>query len=209
MSTVKESSDELNPPVVLPATEVAPPKGRRTAGDYVALAIATCGVGYFPIAPGTLGSMIGVFIYVLLRFITFKATRILVPANSFLLFDPQPIFIAIEAGAILLITLVGIWAASRVERLEQKKDPSKVVIDEVAGQLIALLPVPLWVIGPSRLSIFLAFLLFRAFDIVKPYPIRRLEKLESGLGIVIDDLAAGAYAAALLSVIIGLWFVWP
>ena len=204
----KESSDELNPSVALPASEIAPRK-RRTAGDYLALAIATCGVGYFTLAPGTLGSIVGVFIYVLLRFITFKAIRILVPTNSFLQFDPQPIFIAIEAVAILLITLIGIWAASRVERLEQKKDPSKVVIDELAGQLIALLPVPFWVIGSPRLSIVFAFLLFRAFDIVKPYPIRRLEKLESGLGIVIDDLAAGAYAAVVLSVIIAVWFVWP
>ena len=144
---IKESSDELNPSVAVPASEIAPRK-RRTAGDYLALAIATCGVGYFPLAPGTLGSIVGVFIYVLLRFITFKAIRILVPTNSFLQFDPQPIFIAIEAVAILLITLIGIWGASRVERLEQKKDPSKVVIDEVAGQLIALLPVPFWVMAP-------------------------------------------------------------
>jgi len=118
-------------------------------------------------------------------------------------------FVAVESAAILLITLIGIWAASRVERLAQKKDPSKVVFDEVAGQLVALLPIPLWVIGPSRSSIVIAFLLFRAFDIVKPYPIRRLEKLESGLGIVIDDLAAGAYAAVVLSIIMAVWFVWP
>ena len=205
---IKESSDELNPAIAVSPSEIAP-RGRRRPSDYVALAIATCGVGYFPVAPGTLGSMIGVLIYFLLRLITFKATRILVPANSFLLVDLQPIFVAFEAGIILLITLIGIWAASRVERLEQKKDPSKVVIDEVAGQLIALLPVPFWVIGPPRLSIVFAFLLFRAFDIVKPYPIRRLEKLESGLGIVIDDLAAGAYAAVVLSAIIAGWFVWP
>ena len=166
---IKESSDELNLPVAVPASEIAP-RGRRTAADYLALAIATCGVGYFPIAPGTLGSIVGVLIYVLLGFITFKAAPILVPANSFLLFDPQPIFIAVEAAAILLVSLIGIWAASRVERLEQRKDPGKVVIDEVAGQLIALLPIPLWLIGPSRLSILFAFLLFRAFDIVKPYP---------------------------------------
>lgn len=198
----------MNPSITLSANEI-PPRKQRTVGDYFALAIATCGVGYFPIAPGTLGSIVGVFVYVVLRFIAFKAIRIFVPVNSFLRFDPQPIFIAIQAVTILLITLIGIWAASKVERLEQKKDPSKVVIDEVAGQLIALLPVPLWVAGPPRLSIFIGFLLFRAFDIVKPYPIRRLEKLESGLGIVIDDVAAGAYAAAVLSIILAIWFVWP
>ena len=206
MSIIKESSDELNPPVPVPATEIEPRKG-RTARDYLALTIATCGVGYAPIAPGTLGSILAVFIYLALRKVSFAAVLWLAPANSFLRFDPQPMFVAVESVAILLITLVGIWAASRVERLDQKKDPSKVVIDEVAGQLVALLPIPLWVIGPSRVSIFIAFLLFRAFDIVKPYPIRRLERLESGLGIVIDDLAAGAYAAIILSIVIAIWFV--
>ncbi len=205
---IKESSDELNPAVAIPASKIAP-RLKRSASDYLALAIATVGVGYFPIAPGTLGSAVGVLIYLILRFYVLEAAARLFPVNSFLRFDPQPVFLAVEVIAILLVSLIGIWAASRVERLEQKKDPSKVVIDEVAGQLIALLPVPLWVIGPSRSSIFFAFLLFRAFDIVKPYPIRRLEKLESGLGIVIDDLAAGAYAAVVLSIIIAIWLVWP
>src|SRR5467141_2156776 len=63
---IKESSDELNPPVAIPVRELAPPKRLRTIGDYVALAIATCGVGYFPIAPGTMGSLVGVGLYLLL-----------------------------------------------------------------------------------------------------------------------------------------------
>ena len=124
------------------------------------------------------------------------------PANSFVLFDPGLVFVAIELVVITLVTLIGIWAASRAERIFQRKDPSQVVIDEVAGQLIALLSVPLWVMGPWRLFIFFAFLLFRAFDIIKPYPVRRLEALESGLGIVLDDVAAGAYAAVLVSIVI-------
>jgi len=209
LTAVKESSDELNPAVAIPAREIAP-RRRPTAGDYLALAIATCGgIGYAPIAPGTLGSILAIVIYVLMRWLTLNALTRFAAADSFLHFDPQPMFIALESAVILLITLIGIWAATRVERLDQKKDPSKVVIDEVAGQLVALLPIPLWVIGPSRLSIGIAFLFFRAFDIVKPYPIRRLERLESGLGIVIDDLAAGAYAAVVLSIIIAVWFVWP
>jgi phosphatidylglycerophosphatase A len=203
---IKESSDELNPAIQVPRGEVAPRK-RRSASDYVALAIATCGVGYFPIAPGTMGSIVGVLIYVVLRFYTEKFVTTFFRADSFLRFDAQPIFFALEAILIVLVTLIGIWAASRVERLEQKKDPGKVVIDEVAGQLITLLPIPLTVIGPTRLWILLAFFLFRAFDIVKPYPVRRLEKLESGLGIVIDDVAAGAYAAAVLAIVIGAWFM--
>src|SRR5437773_1065335 len=126
MGKIKESSDELNPPVAVPSDEIASPKKGRRFSDYVALAIATCGVGYAPIAPGTLGSIVGVLIYLLLRFYSFKAANLLFRADSFLRFDPQPFFLAIEAVTILLITLIGIWAASRVERLDQKKDPSKV-----------------------------------------------------------------------------------
>jgi len=110
--------------------------------------------------------------------------------------------VAVELIVITLVTLIGIWAASRAERIFQRKDPSQVVIDEVAGQLIALLPIPLWVMGPWRFFILVAFFLFRAFDIIKPYPIRRLEALESGLGIVLDDVAAGAYAALLVSIVV-------
>src|SRR5438132_5453733 len=112
---IKESSDELNPSVAVPADEVAPRK-RRTAGDYFALAIATVGVGYFPIAPGTLGSLVGVLIYLILRFYVLEVATGFFPANSFLRFDPQPIFLAVEVIAILLVTLIGIWAASRVEQ---------------------------------------------------------------------------------------------
>ena len=104
---------------------------------------------------------------------------------------------------ITLITLLGFWAASRTEKLSGRKDPGKVVIDEVAGQLIALLVV-IPGFDPGWLSIIIAFLLFRLFDIIKPYPARRLEQLESGLGIMSDDLVAGAYAAVSTSVIIAI-----
>jgi len=92
---------------------------------------------------------------------------------------------------VVLIILIGIPAATRVARASATEDPQFVVIDEVAGQLIALIAVPLeW-------QTFLAgFILFRAFDIVKPPPVRRLEKLPEGAGIVLDDVAAGIYALA-------------
>src|SRR2546428_8658170 len=101
---------------------------------------------------------------------------------------------------IFLVTIIGIWAASRAEKLLRKKDPSIVVIDEVAGQMIALLSGPLWL--HTWWSVLSAFLLFRLFDIWKPYPIRRLEALEAGLGIMADDIVAGAYALIVNSLVI-------
>jgi phosphatidylglycerophosphatase A len=88
-----------------------------------------------------------------------------------------------------LVMLIGIPAATQVARSSGNRDPQFVVIDEVAGQLIALIAVPLaW-------QTFLAgFILFRAFDIVKPPPVRQLEKLPEGAGIMLDDVAAGIYA---------------
>jgi phosphatidylglycerophosphatase A len=197
---IKESSDDLNPPLVTEGA-VLSPRAARSLKDYLALAIATCGVGYLPLAPGTWGSLVGVGIYLGLRSLTFRFVDLSTGPNSFLRFSPLPVFVAVELVLITLITLVGIWSASRTEKLLGRKDPGKVVIDEVAGQLIALLPI---VPGfdPGWLSIITAFLLFRLFDIVKPYPARRLENLEAGLGIMSDDLVAGAYAAVGTSVII-------
>jgi phosphatidylglycerophosphatase A len=189
---IKESSDEFNAPVRA-ATAVAGPRKARSFKDYFALAVATCGVGYLPIAPGTWGSIVGVGIYLGLV--------------AFLRFSPWAVFIAAELVLITAITLIGFWAASRTEKLLGRKDPGKVVIDEVAGQLIALLPiVPGFDSG--WVSIVAAFLLFRLFDIIKPYPARRLEKLESGLGIMTDDLVAGAYAAVVTSIIIAVGTLW-
>jgi phosphatidylglycerophosphatase A len=188
---VKESSDELNPPVGVQASEVAPRK-RRTAGDYVALGIATCGVGYLPVAPGTLGSLVGAGLYLSLwggSYAVFESNAFARKLSLLHVFTPQLAFMML---VILAVIMLGIWAASRTERILQKKDPSIVVIDEVAGQMIALLSGPFWV--HMWWSIATAFVLFRLFDIWKPYPIRRLEGLESGLGIMADDVVAGAYA---------------
>jgi len=203
---IKESSDELNGAVVTADTVVTLPRTERSVKDYLALALGTCGVGYLPIAPGTWGSLVGVGIYLLLQYSTFRFIQLFFPQNSFVGFLPWPIFMAAQLVLITLITLVGIWAASRTEKLLGRKDPGKVVIDEVAGQLIALLPlVPRH--DPGWMSILAAFLLFRLFDIIKPYPARRLEGLESGLGIMADDIVAGAYAAVATSIIAVGFFV--
>jgi phosphatidylglycerophosphatase A len=106
-----------------------------------------------------------------------------------------PVLIALAA----IITLVGIPAATLVSRAAAKKDPSIVVIDEVAGQLISLVAVPLaW-------KTFLAgFILFRVFDILKPPPVRQLERLPEGSGIVLDDVAAGIYSLAVMQLLLHL-----
>ena len=176
---VKESSDELNPAVVVPERDIGSSTTERSVGDYVALSIATCGVGYLPLMPGTFGSVVGAVIFLLL------VQRV------------SPLVIVVS---ILVITFAGIWAASRTEQLSGRKDPGKVVVDEVAGQMIALLPLTIYAVTP--LAVMISFTLFRCFDIVKPYPAGRLEGLKGGFGIMCDDLVAGAYAAVIASVIL-------
>jgi phosphatidylglycerophosphatase A len=100
-------------------------------------------------------------------------------------------------AAAIAVTLIGIPAATRVARASGLKDPQFVVIDEVAGQLVALIGVPLaW-------KTFLAgLILFRVFDILKPPPVRQLERLPDGIGIVVDDLGAGIYAFAVMHLLL-------
>ncbi len=195
--TIKESSDQLT---ISPPASIVKPVGQRTLKDYLALIIATCGVGYIPLAPGTWGSLLGVALYVFLFAFGHHVLFAGVEHNQF---NQQLVWTLELAGVlvvIFLVTMIGIWAASRAEGLFRRKDPSTVVIDEVAGQMVALLSGPLWL--HRWWSILAAFLLFRVFDIWKPYPIRRLERLESGLGIMADDITAGAYALIVNSLLI-------
>src|SRR2546425_7363288 len=150
--SVKESSDELNPPVVTTGRPVLKPQAARSAKDYLALAVATCGVGYLPLAPGTWGSLLAIGLYLALEVITWKFIRNFAGPNSFLQLSPGSLFIAAELLLITLVTLRWILAASRAAKLFARKDPGKVVDDEGAGQLIALLSV-LQRIGPRWLSI--------------------------------------------------------
>ena len=92
-----------------------------------------------------------------------------------------------------IVTLVGIWAGSRVERAIDAKDPGIIVIDEVAGMVVSVLFLPRTI--PVLVT---AFLLFRLFDIWKPFPARQLQELQGGLGVMLDDLIAGAYALSLI-----------
>ncbi len=144
--------------------------------NRLALLIATWfGCGYFPWGPGTIGSLAAIFIALLLH--TYLGSGRLV---------------------FLLLTLAllwpGIWAATRTERLVQKEDPGLVVVDEVLGQWVTLLGVTVL----DWKSWIAAFILFRLFDIWKPWPVRRFEQLPGGVGIVTDDVAAGIYGALIL-----------
>jgi phosphatidylglycerophosphatase A len=203
MPEASESSEEV---IAISGGPVATgPTARRTPRDYLALALATCGVGYFPIAPGTMGSLVGVGLYLSIwagvdRVLS--ANALAKRLTALYVFTPQLAFMLV---AILVVTMGGIWAATHAEKLLRKKDPSLVVVDEVAGQMIALLSGPFWI--QTWWSIITAFLLFRAFDIWKPYPIRKLEALESGLGIMADDVLAGAYALIVNSVLISVYLL--
>lgn len=146
----------------------------------LAVFIATFGyVGYFPIAPGTAGSLGGLALFAFIRWIG-------VPW--------------IELAAIVAVFAIGVWAAHGTEIAAGRKDPGIVVIDEVLGMLITLALVPASIAGVA-----VGFLLFRLFDVVKPYPAAQLEHLHGGLGIMADDAVAGIYSH--LALRLCLWLV--
>jgi phosphatidylglycerophosphatase A len=131
------------------------------------------GCGLAPKAPGTMGTLGTIPLYLLVA----REGR------------------AGVAAAALVVTAVGIWAASVVARELGKKDPQVVVVDEAAGFLVTMLPMR----DPSWLAVVAGFALFRLFDVFKPWPIRRFEELPGGWGIVLDDIVAGIFAAAVMT----------
>lgn len=162
---------------------------RRAASglaDHLSLALTTFGVGYLPLAPGTWGSAVGVAIYVAIG----QFVQGLAPSASGTA--------AVVAVSLTAFSLVGIWASDRSIELLGNSDPSEAVVDEVLGQLITFLFVPFGIAWPF---ILVGFLLFRLFDIWKPYPIDGLQVLPGGLGVCADDMVAGVYAGVCLSVI--------
>jgi phosphatidylglycerophosphatase A len=135
----------------------------------IGLAIATCGgSGYFPIAPGTVGSAVGLAVCLAVR----------APGIPWL-----------ELAAIAVTIGAGAWAATVAEQALERRDPGPVVIDEVAGMLVTMALVPLSVATAA-----VGFLLFRALDVLKPFPADRLERAPRGWGIMLDDVVAGLYA---------------
>ena len=130
------------------------------------------GIGRMRPGPGTWASAATVLLWIALAHVLAPSLR-------------TPVAIALA----VVVTLIAIPAATQVARGSGTRDPQFVVIDEVVGQLVALIAVPL-----AWQSFLAAFILFRVFDIVKPPPVRQLEALPEGAGIVLDDLAAGLYA---------------
>ncbi|HVF88589.1 MAG TPA: phosphatidylglycerophosphatase A [Blastocatellia bacterium] len=156
--------------------------GRGPAGpsDRFAYLTATgAGAGSSPFAPGTLGAIEGVALYL---------------AIAALLPGALERFIFLLASNIAIFAL-GVWASGRTCRMSGLEDPSHIVVDEISGQLIALTPLAF---AHSIAGVVAGFVLFRLFDIFKPYPIRRLEALHGGLGVMADDGLAGIYSAILI-----------
>ena len=165
--------------------------------DYIALALTTFGVGYIPGAPGTYGSIVGVGSYL------FVGMRLSEAAEHGLRIGTNvghitSFHVALVAVALLLFILAGIWASGRSTALFGTDDPHQAVVDEVMGQIVTFLFIPFTTDWKLILA---GFVLFRLFDIWKPYPIDDLQNLPGGLGICADDLAAGVYAGICLSVI--------
>jgi len=128
--------------------------------------VAYC--GYFPIAPGTVGSAAGLVVYLLVWW------------------THSP---AVEVALIVAVFAAGVWAATEAERYFGGIDPGPVVIDEVLGMLITLAFMPVGVATAIA-----GFVLFRIFDVIKPYPANRFERLHGGLGVMADDAMAAVYA---------------
>ena len=145
--------------------------------DNAVIFLATgCYVGKIPIAPGTFGSLAGLLICVVLS------------------------DICLISAILVTIAVIGfsIWIAGEAEKLIEQEDPGCIVIDEIAGMMVTLLGLPLDLFNATA-----GFALFRLLDILKPFPIRLLEKrLPGGAGVVADDIIAGIFANILLRIII-------
>jgi phosphatidylglycerophosphatase A len=148
-----------------------------------AVFVATAGYcGYFPIAPGTVGSAAGLVVYAFVRWVQ------------------SPI---LETGLILGLFVLGTWAGTMAEHYFGGVDPGPIVIDEVVGMLITLAFIPVGWSGALA-----GFVLFRIFDVMKPYPAGRFERLHGGLGVMSDDAMAAVYANVSLRLLIWMLPAW-
>ncbi|MCX5705664.1 MAG: phosphatidylglycerophosphatase A [Candidatus Omnitrophica bacterium] len=131
-------------------------------------------VGYLPLVPGTFGSLAGLAIFFFVKGSAFDL-----------------VFVT------FIVTVLGFLASQEAEKVFNKKDDRRIVIDEVSGMLISLLFLP-----PDPAIIFFAFLIFRALDTLKPYPANGLQRLKGGLGVMSDDIVAGIYTNITLQMVV-------
>jgi phosphatidylglycerophosphatase A len=131
------------------------------------------GIGFFPIAPGTATSLVFVLAY------------------KFYLYS---LHWAVFMGLLILLYFFGAMASTSYSASLKEKDPRRITIDEAAGQLL-----PMFLLPPTWTNMAIAFLLFRIFDILKPFPIRRTEAFPRGWGIMTDDIVAGLYTGILIN----------
>jgi phosphatidylglycerophosphatase A len=149
----------------------------------LAVFIATVGYcGYFPIAPGTVGSAAGLLVYLLVWW------------------TQSPI---VEIGLIAGLFVAGVWAGTTAERYFGGIDPGPIVLDEVVGMLITLAFIPVGLSGAIA-----GFFIFRVFDVIKPFPAGRLEKLHGGFGVMADDAMAAIYGNIALRLLMWLAPQW-
>lgn len=149
----------------------------RSLADRLALALATgLGTGYAPVASGTFGSLPGLAL----------AWGLAAAWGEW----------ALLSGTVV-VAIAGVFAADRAAAIFGEEDPGRVVVDEVAGQMLTLAFVP-----KTLPLLALGFFLFRALDVWKPWPARQLEDLPGGSGIMADDLAAGIYANLILQAVV-------
>jgi phosphatidylglycerophosphatase A len=142
--------------------------------------VAYC--GYSPVAPGTVGSAAGLIVYLLVWW------------------SMSPV---VEVALMAAVFAAGVWAGTTAERYFGGIDPGPVVIDEVLGMLITLAFIPVGWSGALA-----GFVLFRVFDVIKPFPARQLERLHGGLGVMADDAMAGVYANVSLRFVMWLLPAW-
>ena len=141
---------------------------------FILLLASGFGAGYAPIAPGTAGTLIAIPIYLVLSSISFPLYEL----------------------TVLTFFFFASWISGEAQRCWGKKDHPRIVIDEIMGYLITMLWLP-----KTTFFIILGFFLFRFFDIVKPPPIRPLERVKGGFGVVLDDVLAGVYANIILQIV--------
>lgn len=135
----------------------------------------TCYTGYSPVGPGTVGSLVAFLPYILLSH--FRGPLLILYCVVFF--------------------FLGVWASNRIEKETGEHDPGLINLDEVVGQWIALIALPAsgWIVWTA------AFVLFRAFDMLKPFPVNRTQSLPGGWGVMVDDVLAGIYANLILQIV--------